>query len=275
MENKKESRTRIKVGLALGGGGWRGLAHVGVLKVLEKNNIPIDFIAGTSAGALIGGLYSYFGNSEDLEKFILKFGYRDLIKIGLDPKLKTGLIKGKKFIQYINDLTNHINIEDLKIPFRAVSSDLISGKSVYIGSGNLAEAIKNSGSVPVIFQPTCKEGMCLVDGGITENIPVRCVKDMGAEFIIAVNLNAHFFPMCEENVKSSSRIALVTTRVMLDQLSKLLVREADVLIEPTIVKKDIKFSLSYLLKFVKEKEIIKVGERETEKAIKSIKKKLK
>ena len=137
MSNKK------KIGLALSGGGWRGLAHIGVLKVLEENNIPIDFIAGTSAGALVGGLYSYFGNSKDLEEFVLKFGYKDLFKIVADPKLKSGLIKGDRLIRYLNKLTDNANIEDLRIPFRAVSTDLLTGKTYYFKKGNIEYAHGN------------------------------------------------------------------------------------------------------------------------------------
>lgn len=269
--NDKPLNNRKKIGLALGGGGWRGIAHIGVLKVLEKNGIPIDFISGTSAGALIGGLYSYFGNATDLENFILNFGYRDLFSAISDPRLKSGIFKGDKFIRYVNHLTNNADIKDLKIPFSAVATNLITGKAVYLKEGNMAEAIRSSISIPLVFQPTFRDEMYLVDGGLTENIPIRCVKDMGADIVIAVNLNSNLFPMRESDIKSSSSIALVTTRITLDGLASFLSKEADILIEPKIQRQDIKISFSYFFKFVKEKEIIKTGEEETEKFISDIK----
>lgn len=267
---KDKSLHRRKIGLALGGGGWRGIAHIGVLKVLERHNIQIDFVAGTSVGSLVGGLYCFLGNSTDLESFLLRFGYKDLFRIMADPKLKAGLLKGKKFIDYINKVTEGVNIEDLKIPFTAVSSNLLSGQPFYIKEGNLADAIKASISIPLVFEPSKKDGTYLVDGGITENLPIRCVKEMGANTVIAVNLNANFFPMSEKDIKSSSQVALVTSRIMLNKLASYMAADADVLIEPKILKQDIKISPSYFLKFVKEREIIKAGEEETLKAIPKI-----
>ncbi len=146
---------------------------------------------------------------------------------------------------------------------------------MYIKGGNLAEAIKASSSVPLVFGPTKKDGMYLIDGGATENIPVQCAREMGADFVIAVNLNTNFFPIKEKDLKSSPRIALVSTRVMLNRLSEILAEEADILIEPKITKGGVKFSVDYFLKFVREKEIIKIGEKTTEETIKEIEKKLK
>ena len=193
--SKKELKNRKKVGLALSGGGWRGIAHVGVLKALEENNIPIDFIAGTSAGALFGGLYSYFGNYKELENFVTKFGYRDLFKAVGDPRMRKGILKGQRMIKYLNELTNHAKIEDLKIPFSAVTTDLLTAKPHYIRNGNLSEAIRASISIPMLFQPLNKNGMKLVDGGIVENLPIKCVKDMGAKIVIAVDVNTAYFPL--------------------------------------------------------------------------------
>ena len=270
INNMRNRKTKKKIGLALGGGGWRGLAHIGILKVLEENNIPIDLIAGTSAGGLIGGLYDYFGNAKDLESFISNFGYRDLFGVISDPKLKGGLIRGFKFTKYIDNLTNNINIEDLKIPFSAVSTDLLTGESIYIKSGNMAAAIKASISIPLLFQPSFLKDKFLVDGGVTENIPVKCVKEMGADVIIAVNLNSSIFPVRSNDISSSSKIAIVTSRITLDHLAKYLVKDADVLIEPKIPKQSIRLSLNYFLRFIKEKEIIKIGEEEAKKHINEI-----
>jgi NTE family protein len=272
---KKDTKnTKKKVGLALGGGGWRGLAHIGVLKALEENNIPVDFIAGTSAGALMGGLYSYFGNVKELEEFVKNFGYKELFKIVADPKLKNGILKGEKLISFLNKITKNANIEDLKIPFKAVSTDLLTGKSYYFEKGNLSEAIKTSVSIPLLFNPTKKDGMLLIDGGATENIPVICAKEMGAEFLIASSLNTAYFPLKETQVTSSGKIGLISARALLNTLSDMLALRADVVIEPKIKQDKIGMGVGYFLEFVKEKDTIKVGEEATLEKIDEIKTKL-
>ncbi len=271
--SKKELKNKKKIGLALSGGGWRGIAHVGVLKALEENNIPIDFIAGTSAGALFGGLYSYFGNYKELENFVIRFGYRDLFKAVGDPRIRGGFLKGQKMIKYLNELTNHAKIEDLKIPFSAVTTDLITSKSHYIRDGKLSEAIRASVSIPLIFRPVNKNGMKLVDGGVTENVPIKCVKDMGADIIIAVDVNTAYFPVTEKDLNSTRQIAVVSARAVLNTLSDFLSLEADVLIEPKVNSKNkTSIGVGYFLEFVKEKDIIRVGEESAEKSMKEIKK---
>lgn len=268
------NKSHKKIGLALGGGGWRGLAHVGVIKVLEKHGIPIDFVAGTSAGALMGGLYCYFGNINTLESYILKFGYKDLLKVVADPKLKNGILKGKKLINYLNKLTDSAKIEDLRIPFSAVSTNLLNGKSYYMDKGNLAEIIKSSVSIPFVFQPTVTDHLFLIDGGATENVPVTCVKEMGAEFVIAVDVNTAYFPVRKEELKSSADILVVTARASSNRISELCSKEADVVIKPKVTRKKVKMGLKYFLEFVKEKDIIKIGEQAAEDLIDEIKSKL-
>jgi NTE family protein len=271
MGEKKSNKK--KVGLALSGGGWRGLAHVGVLKTLEKYDIPIDYVAGASAGALIGGLYCYYGNAQELEDFILEFGYKDLFKIVSDPKLKNGLIKGEKMIKYLDKMTDKAVVENLKTPFNAVASNILTAKPYYFKEGKLSEAIKASASIPFLFQPTKKEGMVLIDGGATENIPVNCVKEMGANVVIAVSVNTNYFPLKKEELKSSTKIAHASTRTMIDRFSSMLASEADILIEPKLPRKRSEIGMAYLLEFlefVKGKDIIKIGERETEDNIEEI-----
>ena len=269
--SKKELKNKKKIGLALSGGGWRGIAHVGVLKALEENNIPIDFIAGTSAGALFGGLYSYFGNYKELENFVIRFGYRDLFKAVGDPRIRGGFLKGQKMIKYLNELTNHAKIEDLKIPFSAVTTDLLTAKPHYMRNGNLSEAIRASISIPMLFQPLNKDGMKLVDGGIVENLPIKCVKDMGAEIGIAVDVNTAYFPLKENDLNSTKKITMASIRAVLNKVSESLSLEADVLIEPKISKNKDSSGVRYFLEFVKEKDIIKTGYESTEKSVKKIK----
>lgn len=267
--------TRMKkVGLALGGGGWKGLAHIGVIKTLEKEGIPIDYIAGSSAGALMGGVYSSLGSSKKLEDLFSKFGYRDLLRVLSDPHLKSGLLKGEKASKYLKQVTGNKNIEDTNIKFCSVTTDLVSGKNVYIKQGNLAEAIRASCSVPLLFDPQKRRGKILIDGASTEPVPVKAVREMGADFVIAVNLNTGFFPLKEEDLVYRSRIVLATNRAMIDRIAEYNCKEADVVIYPKIPRQKLmsKISFDWFLNFVKEKEIIENGVEATEKQLTKIKK---
>jgi len=190
-----------------------------------------------------------------------------------DPRIRGGFLKGQKMIKYLNELTNHAKIEDLKIPFSAVTTDLITSKSHYIRDGKLSEAIRASVSIPLIFRPVNKNGMKLVDGGVTENVPIKCVKDMGADIIIAVDVNTAYFPVTEKDLNSTRQIAVVSARAVLNTLSDFLSLEADVLIEPKVNSKNkTSIGVGYFLEFVKEKDIIRVGEESAEKSMKEIKK---
>jgi NTE family protein len=161
-----------KIGLALGCGGARGLAHIGVIKTLVKNNIPIDYIAGSSIGALIGSLYAATLDILQVEKWFLELTYKDLIKVLLDPSLHSGLIKGEKFINFLQSKIGVRKIEELKIPFRAVATDLFTGKAVVFKKGDLGLAIRSSCAVPFLFSPVISGDKCLVDGGISMPVPV-------------------------------------------------------------------------------------------------------
>lgn len=211
---------RPKVGLALSGGGARGAAHIGVLKVLEKHNIPIDYIAGTSMGAVIGGLYASGLNAEQIEQIYTStdwdavfedkprrefFSFRrkrddDLFLIDAKPgiedgeiKLPTGLIQGQKFSLILRKHTQHVaqvrDFDQLPIPFRALAADIATGKEVILRHGDLARAIRASMSVPALFAATEIEGQLLVDGGIANNLPVDVVRAMGADLVIAVDIS--------------------------------------------------------------------------------------
>lgn len=213
-----------KIGLALGAGGAKGMTHIGVLKALEENNIAIDYITGTSIGALIGGLYALTKDIALIEKIAYQSRMKELIESFLDPSLTSGLIKGKKvlnpFSKYIQENTL---IEDTRIPFAAVTTDLKSGKRIVLKSGSLKQAIRGSISLPVIFSPLRYKDYLLVDGGLVEPVPIQAAKEIGAQKIIAVNLYSnHFIPQNTETfslidvAKSSVDIALnsIATRDM-------------------------------------------------------------
>lgn len=187
--NSAESH-RKKVGLALSGGAARGLAHVGVLQVLQKEGIPIDMIAGTSSGAVMGAAYAWSQDTVRMTKDALDAGWKKMAPL-IDPSIpKTGVIKGKKIQDLISKYVGgNIKFSDLKIPFACVATDIDTGEEIVIDRGSVPEALRASISIPGIFTVVKYEGRYLVDGGLTTPVPVEVVRCMGADFIIAVNVN--------------------------------------------------------------------------------------
>jgi NTE family protein len=270
-------KNRKKIGLALGSGGWKGIAHVGVIKALVENNIPIDFIAGSSVGSLVGGMYAALGDIYKVEEIINKFDKKDLFNIFADPSIKTGMIKGDKVVQFIEDSVGDVNIEDLKIPFCAIATDLLKGDAVYINKGSLSSAIRASSSIPLLFEVPTYKGNYLVDGGAVEMIPAESVKKMGADIVIGVNLFKNSFPVTNvpksEKGISKSEIAFLTYRIILNRLSEYCEEKANVVIGPLIpLPLGGSSGLKWFSNFVEEKGIIKAGEEATLKLIPEIKK---
>ncbi len=261
---KQEKKQRKKIGLALGSGGLKGLAHIGVIKVLEKNNIPIDFIAGTSAGAIIGGIYASQGNISDAEKLAQQLSYQDLIRVFFDPRLHLGLVKGQKAIKFLEKYINDIKIEDLRIPFQAVTSDIQTGEIVVLDKGKLSMAIRASSSVPFIFEPIKYNGHYLIDGGASQPVPVKTVRKMGADIVIAVNLDTAFF---SSSLQRFTIVSLLRNSVNLLRyhLAKENIKEADIVINPNIP--DIAWT-----RITKGKKLISLGEKATEEIIPALKK---
>jgi NTE family protein len=179
---------RKRVGLALGSGAARGLAHIGVLEVLRQEGIPVDMIAGTSAGAVFGAIYAASTDTERIKRQALELNWKTLSLI--DPALpRTGLIKGKKIIELISTYVGSDTlISDLKIPFACVATDIDTGEEVVIDRGPLLEALRASISIPAIFTVVKRDDRYLVDGGLTTPVPVSVARRMGADFIIAVNV---------------------------------------------------------------------------------------
>lgn len=252
---------RPKIGLALSGGGARGLAHVGVIKVLEKENIPIDFIAGTSIGALVGGFYAALKNIKKIEEIIYQVNRKKFFSL-IDPVLKGGFIYGKKIEKFLDDTIGQIIFEKLKIPFAAIAADLVTGKEIRLNSGKVAEAIRASISVPVVFKPYALDGKILVDGGLINPLPVDVVKEMGADKIIAVNLQISHYLGGKLNIFN---LGARSMEVFQYHLAKERLKRADIVIEPTI-------PYTFISKFYKQKAVIKAGEEAALKEINKIKK---
>lgn len=177
-----------RIGLALGSGSARGWAHIGVIRALEERGIKPDLVAGCSIGALVGAAYSG-GQLDTLEKWVRKLGFWDVVRL-MDVRMSGGLIEGASLMASFADKLSDIEIEQLPLPYAAVATDLASGREVWLQEGALPRAVRASIALPGIFSPVQIDGRWLVDGGLTNPVPVSLCRAMGADIIIAVNLNS-------------------------------------------------------------------------------------
>jgi NTE family protein len=180
---------RPRIGLALSGGAARGIAHVGVLRALQENNIPIDAIAGASAGALVGGSYATGLSIDKLEKMASGFRWRHTARLSFSRLGLQSNARREKFLRAHLPVTR---FEDLKIPFAAMVTDLRKGTLiVFRDTGDLPFAIRASACIPAIYVPVRdRDGRLLIDGGIVANLPISHTRDLGADIVIAVDVNA-------------------------------------------------------------------------------------
>ena len=261
-----QSKKKLKIGLALGSGGAKGLAHIGVIKILEKNNIPIDFIAGSSIGALVGAYYAIYKDIDKLEKVALSSNWRTALSL-LDPAWNGGLVKGAKVEDLIKGWFNGSSFGNLKIPLTIVATDLISGQEVDIASDNLTKAVRASLSVPPIFKPIKHNGYLLADGGLSNPLPDDIARKMGADIVIAVNLdNKNFDDSLNEDNLSISKTSIRALNIIRYHFARNCSRSGDIIIRPEVKE----IGLVGWNKFFDDQgaeEIIKAGE---EAAIKSI-----
>jgi NTE family protein len=176
-----------RVGLALGGGGARGMAHVGVIRVLEREGIPIDCIAGTSAGSLVGAVYAAGVRGHRLLEMALQIRWRDIAQI-VWPR--QGFVSFARMETFLGNLLGDLSFNDLDLPYAAVTADLVTGEQVVLKEGRLAPAVRASCSVPGVITPVEINGRVLVDGGVVNNLPISVVRELGADVVIAVGLGA-------------------------------------------------------------------------------------
>jgi len=235
---------RKKIGVALGGGASKGLAHIGVLKALEDARVPVDFIAGTSMGAVVGGWYALNGNISSMEEVVSGFKRKErdmLAKISLvkgKPKLRDGSI-----MDIIDKNFGKKDMADCKIPFSAVATNVKNGDQVVLSKGKIAEAIKASASIPIIFNPIEIDKKVLVDGGLINPVPADVVRDMGADIVIAVDVSTHWFDVSSFSAGSLSirnihSIFHAMISVLGYQLSKNIIKTADVVVRPPVLGYD-------------------------------------
>mgnify|MGYP005810255015 CR=1 FL=1 len=222
----------VKIGLALGGGAARGFAHIGVIKALEAQGIYPDIIVGTSAGSVVGALYASGYNGFELQKIALDMDEATISDWAIPFFSKApGVLKGEALQAYVNKAVHNRPIEKLKIPFGAVATDLRTGQPILFRRGNTGMAVRASSSVPGVFQPVVIHGRSYVDGGLVAPVPVRFAKEMGAEFIIAVNISS----VTEAQATASSVDVLMQTFTIMGQrLNQLELKNADVVITPAL-----------------------------------------
>ncbi|MDD5232299.1 MAG: patatin-like phospholipase family protein [Syntrophales bacterium] len=176
-----------KVAVVLGAGASKGFSHIGVLKVLEANRVPVHMIVGTSAGSFVGSLYAYGFSAYQLQKMSMSMEKGDIVDLKMPDN---GFIRGEKIESYINNLIQNTPIEKLRVPFYAVTADLASGREVVFGTGNTGTAVRASCSIPGIFQPVRIGNRIYVDGGVVSPVAVRTARRYGADVVIAVDISA-------------------------------------------------------------------------------------
>ncbi len=228
MESTKTPR-EPKIALVLGGGSAKGFAHVGVIRILEQEKIPIHMIVGTSVGSLIGGLYAANPNSFDLEWLAFKIDRGDILDFSIVYS-KLGPVQGAKLEGFIDQNVKVKKVEDTKIPFTPVATDLNTGETILLEKGSLAKAIRASSSIPGIFVPVNFDSRVLVDGGVTNNLPCDIARAKGADIVIAVNLQRDV----RNQTAAESLIDIIgqSIGIMMRESSRNKLAHADVVIEP-------------------------------------------
>jgi NTE family protein len=219
---------RPRVGLALGGGAARGFAHIGVIQALEENDLMPDLVVGTSAGSVVAALFASGRNGRDLATIadaMDETAFADWSYPG------RGLIRGEALARFIREKTNHRQIEQMKIPLGIAATDLDSGQPILFRSGDTGTAVRASSAVPAVFQPVKIGSREYVDGGLSAPIPVHHAREMGAEFVIAVDISA----VPEGNpTGDAARMLLQTFAIMGKGLKTYELREADVVLQPAL-----------------------------------------
>lgn len=220
--------------LVLGGGGSRGMAHVGVLQAFEEHGLPIDRIIGTSAGSMMGSLYAYHQSSKKLCDIVHASSKKDLVKKSV--KLFKGLSEGDGIEEFIASNTDSAQFDQLKIPFSAVSVDLENGDLVELNQGSVAKAVQCSCALPPIFHPVKHQGRTLVDGGAIAPVPTAIAKRYASQCIVAVNVGIE---LPNKNPKLALGVMFRYGLIRIHELDRRCAADADVVIRPHIPGADI------------------------------------
>ena len=255
----QNDKKRPVVGLALGGGMARGCAHVGVLRELEKNQIPIDLIAGVSVGSLIGGAYASGLAPDQIEQLALTISWNDLGRVTIS---KLGFYDSKRTEDYVRKNFPVTEFENTRVPFGAVATDIQTGKMVIFTEGSLPLAIRASCAMPIFYTPVMVNGRMMVDGGLVGHIPASVARLMGADIVIAVDVNSQHLPIPQPTHLFT--VMAQALSVMGRTAVQYLYADADVVIRPQIeqVRPD---DLS------KAAEMIAAGEEATRRVVHKLK----
>ena len=249
-----------KVGLALGGGGARGFAEIGVLRVLEQEKIPISFVAGTSVGSLIGALYADTGRVLDAEFHAVSVTEEDLFDYRALAVFSGGFVKGERLRAFLGANLKNRSIEQMKVPFAAVAVDVAAGKAVVFRRGPVAPAVHASCAIPGVFVPVEIGGRTYVDGGVVNPVPADVVRSMGADVVVAVAIPA----LTPATVpKGPLAVAYQSVMIMSAEIGRLRAREADVVVTPDVG--DVAYD-----DFSQKKRLISAGEEAARRALPEI-----
>jgi NTE family protein len=275
-----------RVALVLSGGSALGLAHIGVIRELERSGIPIDMVLGTSMGSLVGGLYASGYSPDSMAELVTGLDWRAFfierrdtpsdrylhskherfpLGLGFDRSgflLEKGLIEGQNILAFLSALTLHVlptrDFDELPVPFRAVAADIVTGEKVVFSAGSIAEAMRASMSIPGLFSPYEAQGRSLVDGGIADNMPVDIARGMGADIVIAVECRTHS-PTSPEELRSSLEITNQTANLFVEENMKPSRADADLLIRPDL-------SSFNRMSYTEAAALVAKGESETQSA---------
>jgi NTE family protein len=219
------------VAVALGSGAAKGFAHVGVLKVLAAQGVPVHMVVGSSAGSFVGSLYAYGFDPFTLQKMALSIERDDVADLGLPD---SGFIKGDRLEAWVNRMVRNTPVESFRIPFYAVATDVRRGEEVVFGKGNAGQAVRASCAVPGVFRPVRIGTVLYVDGGVVSPVPVEAARRQGADVVIAVDISGRG----EENPEPSGTIDVILTAVniMYGKLSERQLAGADVVVRPKVGK---------------------------------------
>jgi len=217
-------------GLALGGGAVLGAAHVGVLKALQEFDIKVEYIAGTSIGAFVAAFYAFGKSWEDIQEITSELRWIDITAISLS---RYGLLSNKKLEELIVEHIGDKNIQDSNIPMAIIATDASNGEKVILNKGSVANAVMASTCIPGVFRPVDYGEKMLLDGGIIENVPVNTVREMGADYVIGVDLNSEYTYEKPDNILD---VLLNSFHFIMKASAALQTENSDLLIKPDLSK---------------------------------------
>ncbi len=224
----RQPEGRPIIGVALGGGFARGIAHIGVLRVLEENEIPVDLLAGTSVGALVGAAYAAGTSLDELERQGMLTHFRDFGRWTIS---RMGMATNERLEAFLRKFTVIRTFEELKIPFGIVATDLVTGQTVCFTKGELGPPLRASCAYPGLFIPVEHEGRILVDGFLTEHVPTESLRHMGADVVIAVHLDPG---QPDQRPKNTIEVIGRSFSIIQEQTPPRWLRYADVILQPAV-----------------------------------------